>query len=80
MNLTINGLSKDLQKLLKHFNGTTVFTFLNTPLSEASKGLKKRDLYLKDDELFVETSSEFPASVTGGSSLLNCHKRPEVSD
>ena len=28
----INDISNDLQKLLKYFNGTTIFRFLNTPL------------------------------------------------
>ena len=55
-------------------------TFLDTPVSAASKGLKKHDLYLKDVELAVETLSGFPAAVTGDSSLLNCHKLPEVSE
>ena len=39
----------------------------------------KLDLYLKDVELAVETLSGFP-SFTGNSSLLNCHKLPEVSE
>ena len=38
------------------------------------------DLYLKDAELVVEAFSGFPAFVTGDSSLLNCHKLPEVSE
>ena len=37
-------------------------------------------LYLKDVELSVEAFSEFPAFVTSDSSLLNCHKPPEVSE
>ena len=56
------------------------FTFLNTPLSAAVSGLKKLDLYLKDDEIAVETSSGFTVFVAGDSSLLNCHKLPEVSE
>ena len=81
MNFTIaiNGISKDLQNLLKYFSRTAIFTFLNTPLSAASKGLKKLDLYLKDVELAVETLPEFPDFVTSNSSLLNCHRLPEVS-
>ena len=40
----INGISNDIQKLLKYFNGTAIFTpFLF---------VIKRDLYLNDDELF----------------------------
>ena len=37
-------------------------------------------MYLNDYELSTETVSGFPAAVTGDSSLLNCHKRPEVSE
>ena len=40
----------------------------------------KLDLYLKDVELTVETSSGFPSLFTGASSLLNCHKLPQVSE
>ena len=77
----INYISKELQKLLKYFSGTAIFTFLNTLLpSTAIQSFMKLDLYLKDDELAVETFSWFPASVAGDSSLLNCHKLPEVSD
>ena len=43
----INGIFKDLKKLLKYFSGTAMFTSLNTPLSASLKGLKKLDLYLK---------------------------------
>ena len=39
----------------------------------------KLDLYLKDVELAVETLPGFPAFVAGDSSLLNCHKLPELS-
>ena len=76
----INGISKGLQKLLKYFSETAIFTFLNTPLSTAVSGLKKLDLYLKDAELFVKTLSGYPAFVTGDSSPSNCHKLPEVSE
>ena len=82
MNFTIaiNGISKDLQKLLKYFSRTAIFTFLNTPLSAASKGLKKLNLCLKDFELAAEAFSGFPAFVIGDSSFLNCHRLPEVSE
>ena len=53
--------------------------FLNTPLSVSATRFKN-DWYLKDDELSTETLSGFPAFVTGDSSLLNCHKLPEVSE
>ena len=74
----INGISNDLQKLLKYFCGTAIFTFLNTHLSAAISGLKKLDLYLKDVELSAETLSGVPALVSGDSLLLNCHKLPDV--
>ena len=48
MNITINGISKDLQKLLKYFSETAIFTFSNTPLSASISGSKKLDLYSKD--------------------------------
>ena len=56
----INGISKDLQKLLKYFSGTAIFTFLNTPLSAAVSDLKKLDLYLKNDESAVVELAGFP--------------------
>ena len=77
---SINGISKDLQNLLKYFSGTAIFKYLNTPLSAAVSGLKKLVLHLKDNELAVETSTRFPAFVTSDSSLLNCHQFPEVSE
>ena len=75
----INGISNGLQKLLKYFSGKAIFTFLNTPLSAEVSSLKKLDLYLKDVELVVEMLSEFPAFVTGDSSLLNCLKLTSCS-
>ena len=62
----INDISKDLQKLLKYFSGTAIFTSLNAPLSAAVSGLKNDFyfilfyLYLKDDESSVVTLSGFP--------------------
>ena len=38
------------------------------------------DLYLNDYELFVETLSAFPASVTVDSSPLKSHKLLDVSE
>ena len=52
------------------------FTFLNTLLpAAAAESPMRLDLYLKDDELFTETLSGFPAFVTGDSSQL-----PEMSE
>ena len=76
----INSISKDLQKLLKYFSGTAIFTSLNTPLSAEVSCLKKPDFYLKDVKLSIETLSGLPAFVAGDSSLLNYHKRPEVTE
>ena len=68
----INGISKDLQKLLKYFSGTAIFIFLNAlSLFTAVDSFMKLDLYLKYDGLAIETSSGFPAALTGDSSLLN---------
>ena len=75
----INSISKDLQKLVKYFNGTAIFTYLNTPLSSAVSGLKKLDLYLKDDEFVVLRITGAPSLFTGDPWLLNCHKLPQVS-
>ena len=76
----ITSISKDLQKLLKHFSGTAILKVLSTPLSAATSGSKKLDLYLKDEELSTETLSGLLAFARGDSSLLNCYKLPEVSE
>ena len=74
----INGISNDLQKLLKYFNGTAIFTpFFLPPFGMVVP--MKFDLYLKDDELSVLTLERFPLFYFGCSCLLNCHKLPEVS-
>ena len=73
-----NGISNDLQKLLKYFNGTAIFTpFFLPPFGMVPI---RFDLYLKNDELSVLTSERFPLFSFGCSSLLNCHKLPEVSE
>ena len=54
----INGISNDLQKLLKYFNGIAIFTpsfFLFAP--SASVLPIKLDLYLNDDELSTVKST-----------------------
>ena len=72
----INGISKYLQNVLKYFNGTTSFGpyfSLSAPFSSVS--LIRFDLYLKNEELlFVKLIAPII------SSLLNCHKVPEVSE
>ena len=62
MNFTIDGISKGLQKLLKYFSGTAIFTFLNAPLLAFPSVLKKLDLYLKDDESAVVKLAGFHRS------------------
>ena len=74
----INGISNDLQKLHKYLNGTGIFTpFFLPPFRMVAI---RFDLYLKDDELSALTSERFPLFSFGYSSLLNCHKLPEVSE
>ena len=74
----INGISNDLQKFLKYFNGTAIFTpFFLPPFGMVPI---RFDLYLKDDESSVLTSERFPLFSYDCSSLLNCHKPLEVSE
>ena len=52
--------------------------FFSTP---SAAGVPKiLHLYLKDAKLFVVTSLGFPALFISDSSLLNCHKLPDVSE
>ena len=69
----INGISNDVQKLLKYFNGRAIFIpFLF---------VIKLDLYLNDYELFgIWLSSTVKSTFSSISSLLNFHKVPEVSE
>ena len=67
----IIGISNDLQKLLKYFNGTAIFTPDLVPYTSVSP--TKSDLYLNDEESAI-VDLEFPAI----SSLLNCHKIPDL--
>ena len=70
----IDGISNDLKKLLKYFNGTAIFTPSFFLLSQSASVLPIRfDLYLKDEELLVVKLIFLIIS-----SLLNCHKLPEV--
>ena len=75
----INDISKDLQRLLKYFGGTTIFTSFFIPIF--SVWPIRFDLYLNDDELFgIWLSSTAKSTFPSISSLLNCHKLPEVSE
>ena len=59
----INGISNDLQKLLKYFSGTAIFTSLNTLLpSTAVDSPMRLDLCLGDLESSVVTLAGFHCS------------------
>ena len=68
----IKGISNDLKKLLKYFNGTTTFTFnLLTPAALPATSVTLPNnliLYLKESELSAVKSAT--ASSPGGSSRL----------
>ena len=75
----INGISNDLHKLLKYYNGTTVFVFfteLFVLLTAFAVFPTRAALYLNNLELSILKS----ALLAGTSSLLNCHKLPDVSE
>ena len=77
----INGISNNLQKLRKYFSDTTIVTpyfFLFAP--SASVLPIRFDLYLNDEEFYAVRLIEAPLIFIGCSSLLNCHKLPEVSE
>ena len=64
----IKGISNDLKKLRKYFNGTTTFTLLLAILLATTGLSNKLTLYLKELELLAVKSSI--ALVSGGSSRL----------
>ena len=64
----IEGISNDLKKLLKYFNGTTTFTFILAILLETTGLPNKLILYFKELELSAVKSAA--ASSSGGSSRL----------
>ena len=73
----VNDISNDLQKLLKYFNGTAIFTssfFLFAP--SATVLLIRFALYLNEGAL----SSLITFALATISSLLKFHKLPEVSE
>ena len=63
----IKGISRDLKKLLKYFNGITIFTFNFATLSATTGLPNKLTLYLKELELLV---AKLFARLAGGSSRL----------
>ena len=75
----INSIYNDLQKLLKYFNGTTIFVFftelfilLTTPAVFPTRAA----LCLIDLELPILKS----ALLAGTSLFLNCHELPDLSE
>ena len=76
---SINGISNDLQKLLRYFNGTKIsafFTELFVLLTASAVFSTRAALYLNDWELSAVKS----ALLFGTSCLLNCHKLPDVTE
>ena len=70
----INGISNDLQKLLKYFNGTAIFTPLFVPLFPVLP--IRLVLYLNEEALLSLVTS----ALSTLSSLLKFYEPPEVSD
>ena len=64
----IKGISNDLKKLLKYFNGTTTFTLVFAIPSSTSGLPNNSTLYLKELEVLVVKS--LIALASGGSSRL----------
>ena len=64
----IKGISSDLKKLLKYFNGTTTFTLLCAILLSRTGFPNNSTLYLK--ELEVSVVKSLIALASGGSSRL----------
>ena len=69
----INGISSDLQKLLKHFNGTAIFTRFFIPLLSVLPIILA--LYLNEEELIL-----VPSALLSILSLSKSHKLPDVSE
>ena len=77
----INNISNDLQKLLKYISGTAISTPSFFLLAPCASVLPTRfDLYLNYEEFSAVRSIEALLLSIGCSSLLNCHKLPEVSE
>ena len=69
----ISGISNDLPKLLKYFNGTAFFTLLFLPSASVLPIIL--DFYLNEELFAVHTFASVFIS-----SLLKFHKLPEVSE
>ena len=73
----INSISNDHQKLLRYFNGTTIFmlfTELSALLTTFAVFPTRATLYLNDSKVSIIKS----ALLLGISFLLNCHKLPDI--
>ena len=70
----INGISRFLQKLLKYFNGAIILTFF-VPLFPVEPVIFCLNL---NETLFPGKLARATASFKAGSSLLYCHKLPDV--
>ena len=72
-NSTFQLISNDLQKLISYFSGAAVFTpFLS---------VIRLDLHLNDEQLFgIYSALTVKLTFPSISSLLKCHKLPEVSE
>ena len=72
----INGISKDLKKLLRYFSGTALFTFTNVPSSDF---FMKHDFYSKDAELVeLIATGILPLIIICSSLWRTCYKLSEV--
>ena len=70
----INGISNDLQKLLKYFSGTAIFTPFFVPLFSVLPIILA--LYLNEGALLLLVTS----ALLTISSLLKPYKLPDVSE
>ena len=64
--------------MIRYFNGTTIFE-LYVLLTAYVVFLTRADLYLNDSELKIPLLTFKSTLLAGGSSLLDCHKLPDVS-
>ena len=75
----INDISNDLQKLLKYFNGTAIFTPFFLLLSPSATVLPIILAFYVNEGALLSSKSVLTSS-TFNSSFLNCHKLPDVSE
>ena len=73
----INGVSNNFQKLLRYFTGTTTFMFFTERFVSLTTVFAIRAVLYSNG---LELSAVKSALLFGTSSLLNCHKLPDVSE